>query len=42
MRLSALGNDDDANYAPTIDEAINTYEARDAARIPKWKQAFGR
>lgn len=40
MRLTALGSHDESTYDPTLDEAIETYESRDAARVPMWKQTF--
>jgi len=41
MRLNALGNNDEATYAPTVEEAIDAYDSRDDARVSTWKQAFG-
>ncbi|MDE0288566.1 MAG: oxidoreductase [bacterium] len=41
MRLTALANGDEDNFRPSLSEAIETYEARDANRIPTWEKAFG-
>jgi len=40
MLLTALGNHAEATFDLTLDDAIETYEARDAARIKTWQQAF--
>ncbi len=40
MRLTALANGDEDVFAPTLSEAINAYESRDAERINTWQLAF--
>ena len=41
MRLTALANDETATFDPTLSEAIEMYESRDAARTAMWRQTFG-
>lgn len=41
MRLTSLANHEEAAFDPTLSEAIETYESRDAARIAAWRRAFG-
>ncbi len=41
MRLTALANDETATFDPTLSEAIEMYESRDAARLAAWRRAFG-
>ncbi len=40
MRLTALANGDEDRFKPSPSEAIETYEARDAARAATWERAF--
>ena len=40
MRLTALGNNAEATFDSTLDDAIATYESRDAARLDTWTRAF--
>ena len=41
MRLTALANGDEDDFKPSLDEAIEAYEARDAGRIATWERVFG-
>ncbi len=41
MRLTALANGAEDHFNPSLSEAIATYEARDADRIPTWERTFG-
>ena len=41
MRLAALANGVEDDFEPSLDEAIEAYEARDGGRIPTWQRAFG-
>lgn len=41
MRLTALANDETAAFDPTLSQAIDAYESRDAARRATWLRAFG-
>ncbi|MBE1276799.1 oxidoreductase [Enterovibrio baiacu] len=41
MRLTAIGNDEEADFNPELHTAIDEYEARDAARCAVWKVRFG-
>lgn len=41
MRLTALASHQEAAFDPTLSQAIASYEARDAARVETWRQAFG-
>ena len=41
MRLTALANGDEDTFKPSLSEAIEAYEARDADRIATWVRAFG-
>ena len=41
MRLTALANGDEADFKPSLSEAIEAYEARDADRIATWERTFG-
>lgn len=41
MRLTALANDETATFDPTLSQAIDAYESRDAARAATWRRAFG-
>ncbi|MEM7068516.1 MAG: oxidoreductase [Pseudomonadota bacterium] len=40
MRLTALGNDNEEQFEMTPNEAIETYEARDAQRSELWNKRF--
>lgn len=40
MRLTALANGDEGAFDPSLTEAIDTYESRDAERIGTWERAF--
>ena len=42
MRLAALANGDEDDFKPSLSEAIEAYEARDADRIATWEGTFGR
>ncbi len=41
MRLTALANDKEANFNPTLAEALADYEERDGARDSTWAKRFG-
>ncbi|WP_282047537.1 oxidoreductase [Roseibium album] len=41
MRLKALGENEESLFAPTLEEALEAYEARDAERCPRWLEHFG-
>ena len=41
MRLAALANGDEDDFKPSLSEAIEAYEARDAGRIATWEGTFG-
>ncbi|MGB3829870.1 MAG: NADH:flavin oxidoreductase [Ornithinimicrobium sp.] len=41
MRLTALANHDEALFDPTLSDAVDAYESRDAARTATWTVAFG-
>ncbi len=41
MRLTALANCDEDSFEPSLSEAIEAYEARDADRIATWERTFG-
>lgn len=41
MRLTALANGDEDSFEPSLSEAIEAYEARDADRIATWERTFG-
>lgn len=41
MRLTALANHETATFDPTLSQALDAYEARDAARTATWLRAFG-
>ena len=41
MRLTALANAETATFDPTLSEAVEMYESRDAARTATWRRAFG-
>ncbi len=41
MRLTALAKDETATFDPTLSQAIDAYESRDAARAATWRRAFG-
>jgi len=41
MRLTALANGVEDDFKPSLGQAIEAYEARDADRIPTWERAFG-
>ena len=40
MRLTALANGNEGAFDPTLSEAIDSYEARDAQRVATWERAF--
>lgn len=40
MRLTALANHEEATFDPTLEQAVDAYESRDAARITTWKRTF--
>ena len=40
MRLSALGENEESQFNPTLEEALEAYEARDAERCPRWLEHF--
>ncbi len=40
LRLAALGNRDEASFDLSLDDALATYDSRDAARVDSWKHAF--
>lgn len=40
MRLAAIGNGADGDFDPALDTALDSYEARDAARVPTWRNTF--
>ena len=41
MRLTALAEDREQSYNPTLDKALADYESRDAGRVPSWNAKFG-
>ncbi len=41
MRLAALANGDEDSFKPSLSEAIDSYEGRDADRVATWERAFG-
>ncbi len=41
MRLTALGEDDEAQFDLTPAQAVDAYEARDAQRCITWQERFG-
>ncbi|MEM7405164.1 MAG: NADH:flavin oxidoreductase/NADH oxidase family protein [Pseudomonadota bacterium] len=41
LRLTALGEDREAEFSMDIPEALETYDARDAERAARWKASFG-
>lgn len=41
MRLTKLGEGRDGSAAPDLAQALRAYDARDAARIARWRGAFG-
>ena len=41
MRLAALANGDEDDFEPSLGEALEAYEARDADRIATWERTFG-
>ena len=41
MRLTALGEDRDHAFDQSLEEAVLSYEARDAQRCALWLQRFG-
>ncbi len=41
MRLTAIAGDAEGTFDPSLREAIDSYESRDAERVIKWNQAFG-
>ncbi|MEM1343555.1 MAG: oxidoreductase [Pseudomonadota bacterium] len=41
MRLTALGEDAEAHFAPSPAQALQAYDARDAERCTPWRQRFG-
>lgn len=40
MRLTALAQDRERSYRPTLDEAIDEYDSRDARRVEGWNAKF--
>lgn len=42
MRLTAIADGTDDDFAPALEAAIDEYESRDAARIATWNDAFTR
>lgn len=41
MRLTALAEDRERSDTPDLHAALSAYEARDAARVPLWRERFG-
>ena len=41
MRLTALANHEEASFDPTLSQAVEMYESRDAARTATWRRTFG-
>jgi 2,4-dienoyl-CoA reductase-like NADH-dependent reductase (Old Yellow Enzyme family) len=41
QRLTAIGEDGESAYGPSLDEAITAYQGRDDARAPSWRERFG-
>ena len=41
IRLTALANNQEAVFDPTLRQAMDAYESRDAARTATWRRAFG-
>lgn len=40
MRLTAIGVDAESEFASTLEDAVATYEARDADRCVRWRKRF--
>ena len=40
MRLTALGEDREESFEPTLVEAVEEYESRDATRVDGWNTKF--
>lgn len=41
MRITALAEGSEESFDPSLPQAIEKYEARDAARVPGWNKKFG-
>jgi 2,4-dienoyl-CoA reductase-like NADH-dependent reductase (Old Yellow Enzyme family) len=41
MRLTALANNTEDSFNPTLEDAVDDYETRDAARTVRWTHQFG-
>lgn len=40
MRLTALAEDGEKSFDPTLDDAVADYESRDADRVAAWNAKF--